>query len=160
VVLNQGCAPTAGEFRAFMKSKLPDYMIPSVFVFLESLPLTSSGKIDRRALPAPGQSGRGTDRPFVAPGTLIERQLAGIWAEVLKLQEVGAGDNFFDLGGHSLLAMQVISRVLKTFQVNFPLRWLFQGPTVTEMSNLIEELQAHNGDPTVVDTVLTEELRL
>jgi amino acid adenylation domain-containing protein len=160
VVLNQGCAPTAGEFRAFMKSKLPDYMIPSVFVFLESLPLTSSGKIDRRALPAPGQSGRGTDRPFVAPGTPMERQLAGIWAEVLKLQEVGAGDNFFDLGGHSLLAMQVISRVLKTFQVNFPLRWLFQGPTVSEMSNLIEELQAHNGDPKVVDTVLTEELRL
>jgi acyl carrier protein len=156
VVPNQGCDPTASEFRSFMKSQLPDYMIPSVFIFLESLPINSSGKIDRRALPAPEQFGRETDRAFVAPRTPIEHQLAGIWAEVLKLKEVGVGDNFFDLGGHSLLAMQVISRVLKTFQVNFPLRSLFQAPTVAEMSTLIGELQASNGDTKGVDAILAE----
>jgi amino acid adenylation domain-containing protein len=156
VVSNQSCNLKAGELRSFMKSKLPNYMIPSAFVFLDSLPVNSSGKIDRRALPAPEQLGGESERAFVPPHTPIEHQLAEIWAEVLKLKEVCVDDNFFDLGGHSLLAMRVISRVLKRFEVKFPLRCLFEGPTVAEMSTVIGELQARNAAANDIDAILAE----
>ena len=122
VVASQDPIPTSGELRSFLKSKLPDYMIPSTFVFLDALPLTSSGKIDRRALPAPDQTRPDLKETFVPPRTPEEKTIAEIWAEILKLEEVGIHDNFFDLGGDSLLASQVLSRVREAFHVELPLR--------------------------------------
>jgi acyl carrier protein len=116
-------------------------MIPSVFVMLESLPLTPAGKVDRAELADPGTERPELDTPFVASRTPVEQQLTVIWAEVLALDQVGIHDNFFDLGGHSLAAMRVVSRVIKQFQLELPLQSLFQSPTVGEMAVVITEGQ-------------------
>lgn len=138
-------APTSPDkLRAALKQKLPDYMVPSVFVFLKSLPLTPNGKVDRAALPAPDDTRVGLQIDFVAPRTQIESELAGIWAVLLKLDAVGVHDNFFDLGGHSLLATQVVSRMRKEFQLEIPLRSLFETPTVAGLAEKIESSRADN----------------
>ena len=131
--------PTVSELRGFVRKKLPEYMVPSSFVFLEALPRTPNGKVDRKALPAPDQSRPDLEARYVAPRSAAEARVAKIWAEALKLERVGVRDNFFDLGGHSLLATQVISRVREAFSVNLPLRLLFEGPTVEELVLAIEE---------------------
>jgi amino acid adenylation domain-containing protein len=129
-----------GDLRNFLSHKLPDYMVPSAFVFMESLPLTSNGKIDRGALPVPEQVRPELESAFVAPRTPTERALAKTWAEILKLERIGIGDNFFELGGHSLLATQVISRVRDAFEIELPLRSLFENPTVAGLAQRIEVL--------------------
>jgi acyl carrier protein len=123
-------APAVSELRAALEASLPGYMVPSAFVVLDALPLTPNGKVDRRALPAPGD-----DRPelagaFVAPRTAVEEELAGIWREVLGVERIGIGDDFFALGGHSLLATQVMTRVEETFGQEAPVRLLFEAPTI------------------------------
>ncbi|MEG5094021.1 amino acid adenylation domain-containing protein [Microcoleus sp. B13-B4] len=131
---------TTDELRHILRRKLPEYMIPTSFVFLDSLPLTPNGKVDRLALPAP-QLHRSFDK-FVAPRTPIEEMLAQIWASVLKVERVGIHDNFFELGGHSLLATQLISRLPEAFGTSLPLRSLFESPTVAQLSEVIlSELQ-------------------
>jgi amino acid adenylation domain-containing protein len=126
--------------RDFLAEKLPDYMIPSAFVFLDALPLTPSGKVDRKALPAPDNSRPDLDNRFVAPRTPAEQSIAKIWAEVLKLEKVGIHDNFFHLGGHSLLATQVISRLRDAFRIHLPLRSLFESPTVAGLAERIDTI--------------------
>ena len=138
VVANQNVVPSTSELRRFLKSKLPDYMLPSAFVFLDTLPLTPNGKFDRRALPAPDQIRPELDESFTAPHTPVEKTLAKIWAEVLKLEKVGVHDIFFDLGGHSLLATQVISRAREAFHLELSLRSLFESPTVAGLAERIE----------------------
>jgi amino acid adenylation domain-containing protein len=133
--------PTIAELRSFVKQKLPDFMVPSVFVILESLPLTPNGKVDRKALPAPGPADFDLPGSSAAPRTLIEEVLVEIWSSVLGLKRVGIEDNFFELGGHSLLATQVISRVRETFNVEMPLRKLFESPTVKGMALSIEAMR-------------------
>ena len=128
---------TTSELRDFLKQKLPEYMIPTAFVLLESIPLTPNGKVDRRALPAPDFQ-LGLNANFVAPYTPTQEILAKLWAEVLNLKQVGIYDNFFEIGGHSLLATQVISRLRSLFEVELPLRRLFESPTVAELSESIE----------------------
>jgi non-ribosomal peptide synthetase component F/acyl carrier protein len=130
--------PTINELRSFLKTKLPDYMVPGAFVFLETMPLTPNGKIDRRALPTPDSSLRELENNFVAPSTPTEETLAAIWAEVLGLQQVGIHDNFFELGGHSLLATSVISRIQEAFKIELPLRHLFEAPTIASLSQVVE----------------------
>jgi acyl carrier protein len=132
-------ACTINELRSFLKRKVPEVMVPSAFVFLDSFPCTPNGKLDRDALPAPHQSRPALDQSFVAPRTPSEELLAEIWADVLKLNKVGIHDNFFDLGGHSLLAMQVVSKIREAFQVEVPLRDLFENPTVAELALRIEQ---------------------
>jgi amino acid adenylation domain-containing protein len=134
VVASQESAPTMSELRGFLQKKLPDYMVPSAFVVLDSLPLTPNGKIDRNALPARDQVSPELDGEFVAPRTPVEEVLAGIWAEVLKLERVGINDNFFELGGHSLLATQALSRVNDAFETDLPLRSFFESPTVAALA--------------------------
>ena len=130
---------TTSQLRQFLKAKLPDYMVPNAFVILEALPLTSNGKLDRRVLPMPDlQSSIGK---YVAPRRPIEEMLAQIWAQILKVEQVGIHDNFFELGGHSLLATQLVSRIRKIFQVELPLRDLFATATVGELAKSIEQLQ-------------------
>jgi amino acid adenylation domain-containing protein len=140
IVPGFGQAPTISELRSFLKARLPDYMVPSAFVFLDALPLTPNGKIDRRALPAPDTSKPLGEKGYVAPQTAVEEMLAGIWTDVLEVKQVSIHDNFFDLGGHSLLATQLISRLRDTFNVEFPLRGLFESPTLASLSERLEAL--------------------
>ncbi|WP_445240991.1 amino acid adenylation domain-containing protein [Microcoleus vaginatus] len=124
------------KLRGFLKEKLPQYMIPSAFVLLEALPLTSNGKIDRRSLRAPDVE-RSELNAASAPRTREEQLLAEIWSQVLGVKQIGIGDNFFELGGHSLLATQLIAKVREAFQVELPLRSLFQCPTVESLAAVI-----------------------
>jgi amino acid adenylation domain-containing protein len=138
IVPNQEPTPTPHDLRSYLKEKLPEYMVPSAFVFLESLLLTPNGKVDRRALPAPDENRPELKEAFVKPRTPVEELLAGIWAEVLKLEKVGIHDNFFDLGGHSLLGTKLIAQIQKDFQTDLPLRFLFESPTIAGLAARIE----------------------
>ncbi len=141
LVPNQESVPTISELRHFLKQKLPEYMVPSAFVFLDALPLTPNGKIDKRLLPVPNVSQKSSEVNFVPPRTHTEKNLAAIWAKVLGLEQVGIYDNFFELGGHSLLAIQVMARLRSTFCVELSLRCLFEFPTVAELAEHIETNQ-------------------
>ena len=132
-----GPLPRGGELRAFLKEKLPEYMVPSVYLALDKLPLTSHGKVDRRALPRSEGIRRELDVAFVAPRNPIEEVLCETFAEVLRVERVGVNDNFFDLGGHSLLATQLISRVRNDFQPDLPLRKIFEAPTVASLASVL-----------------------
>jgi NRPS condensation-like uncharacterized protein/acyl carrier protein len=126
------------EIRLFLEEKLPEYMVPSTFVLLQELPLTPNGKIDRTRLPIPVQTEKESQGSFQNYRTPTEEILTGIWIQVLGIQSIGIRDNFFQLGGHSLLATQVISRIRKAFQLETPLRYLFESPTIAELSQRIE----------------------
>ena len=138
VVTDQEAAPTTHELKSFLNQKLPEYMVPSAFVFLDSLPLTPNGKVDRKALPPPDPARPLVDQPCVAPRTPVEQLLASIWSEVLKFDKVGIHDNFFHLGGHSLLAIQVISRIRNDFRMDLPVRTLFEAPTIAQLAARLE----------------------
>jgi amino acid adenylation domain-containing protein len=163
VVRSQDGASTINELRTFVKEKLPEYMVPSAFVFLDSLPFTPNGKVDRKALPVPGQSCPELEQSFVEPRTPVEELLANIWAEVLKLPKVGVHDNFFELGGHSLLATQLVSRIRERLLVELPLRVLFEKATVADLSDYIQTVQSIKREDQGTDTKLsdeTEEIRI
>jgi amino acid adenylation domain-containing protein len=144
------------ELRSFLLEQLPDYMVPSVYVALESLPLTPNGKVDYRALPAPDQVRPQAEKIFVAPRNEVEEVLAAIWVEVLKLDQVGIHDNFFELGGHSLLATQIISRIRTAFQVQLPLRSIFETPTVADLAQAIVQIQSETPQAEEIDRLLGE----
>jgi hypothetical protein len=128
------------ELRAQMQQELPEYMQPSAYVLLDALPLLPNGKVNRRALPEPDQSRPRITEAFVAPRTPIEEVLTGVWAEVIGVDQVGVHDNFFaDLGGHSLLGTQLVARVHSAFEVDVPLRWLFEAPTVAGFARAMLE---------------------
>ena len=129
---------TVGDLRRFLLEKLPDYMVPSAFVFLEALPLTPSGKVNRLNLPAPDQSRPDLEGQYVAPRSAIEESVAAIWCEVLNLKRAGVRDNFFELGGHSLLVAQVVSRIREKFKVELPFFSLFDAPTVEALAEGIQ----------------------
>ncbi len=132
--------PDRQELRAFLRQHLPDYMVPTAFVFLEQFPLTASGKIFHRMLPRPQDSDL-SGQPQIAPRTPTEELLATLWQDVLHVQQVGALDNFFDLGGHSLLATQLVSRVRDAFGVELPLRQIFETPVLADLALAIERLK-------------------
>jgi amino acid adenylation domain-containing protein len=135
------------ELRAFLSEKLPDYMIPAAFVRLDALPLNVNGKLDRRALPAPDQSRPSSAEGYVAPRTPTEEVIAGIWAEILGLAQIGADDHFFSAGGHSLLATQVIVRVRDVFQVKLALRTLFESPTLAAFAARVDAQRQTTAQP-------------
>jgi acyl carrier protein len=129
------------RLRAWVKEHLPEYMLPSAVVLLDALPLTANGKVDRRALPAPAPLRQGDASELAEPRTEVERLMAGIWAEVLRLERVYADDNFFDLGGHSLLATQLVTRVREAFRIELPLQRIFEAPTVARLAQVVEAAQ-------------------
>jgi acyl carrier protein len=129
--------PPAAELRVFLGQRLPEFMIPAVFTELAALPLIPSGKLDRAALPAPGATRPGSG--YTAPATPTQELLAGIWAQVLGLDQIGIRDNFFDLGGHSLRAIQVVSRIRSMFEVEFPIAAFFDQPTIADLAVAINK---------------------
>jgi amino acid adenylation domain-containing protein len=141
------------ELRRYVRSELPEYMVPATFVFLDSLPLTPSGKLDQSSLPAPDRSRPEKKAGYIAPRTQTEHTLAGQWSELLGVDRVSAHDNFFQLGGHSLLAMRLLSRLREAFRLELPLRTIFEAPTVAELAQRVEERLAHgnaNTSPEIV----------
>lgn len=154
VVASHELTPTISELRSFLKEKLPDYMIPSAFVFLDSLPLTPNGKVDRRALPKPDGSLTGPIENFVPPRNPVEATLAQIWANLLRVEQVGVHDNFFELGGHSLLATRVISHVRDTFQVELPVHCFFDAPTVAGLTEVLKNYETVPGRVLAIAQIL------
>ena len=138
----------------FLKNRLPEYMVPSLVMLLDEMPLTPSGKVNRRGLPEPDESARTVVQEFVEPRTAVETIVAKVWQDILGVAKVGVNDNFFDLGGHSLLATQVISRLKSSFKINLPLRTLFESPTVAELSLAIVALEAQPGQAEKIAGVL------
>jgi amino acid adenylation domain-containing protein len=143
VVARTRPAPNRETLSQHLLRKLPDYMVPAAWVVLEELPLNANGKVDRQALPAPEEA-RGLE--YVAPRTAVEEVVAGMWAEVLKLERVGVHEDLFRLGAHSLLATQVVSRVRRVFRVEIPLRAMFETPTVAGLAEKIEQARRAGGD--------------
>jgi amino acid adenylation domain-containing protein len=148
-VVPRGEIPKPG-LRAHCAARLPDYMVPATVVLLDELPLNPNGKIDRTALPAPGQTRTEPATSYLAPRTLVESAVADVWQEVLDVWPVGVHDNFFALGGHSLLATQVVARLRATFAVDLPLRTIFEARTVAELA---EALQAAEPQPGHVSAI-------
>jgi len=134
----QAQVPTVSQLQALLRQRLPEYMVPSSWVALEQLPLTPSGKVDRKALPLPDMPGSEPTREYMAPRTPAEQQIAAIWSEVLGHDRIGVHDNFFELGGHSLLATRVATRLQQTFDVDILLRRIFEAPTVAALAVVVE----------------------
>ena len=138
IILGPGRALNLESVRPFLRQRLPSHMVPAFFMSLEKFPLTPNGKIDRRALPLPKKSRSDLGEAFVAPRSETEKRVAAIWGDVLRREEIGIYDNFFDLGGNSLLATQVMSRVRDVFHQEFPVRSLFEYPRLEEFGRLID----------------------
>jgi len=137
VVPHDGAPPEAQELRAFLREKLPEYMVPARFVQLDSLPLTPNGKVDRRALPAPPREMSGAGEGG-APRTETEKRVAAIWRELLKLDAIGVHDDFFDLGGDSMAAVALVAHLHETFDLELDLASLFDRPTIAGLSELVD----------------------
>jgi len=150
VVPREEPAPTISELRRFLKETLPEYMVPSAFVYLDALPLTPNGKVDRRALPAPDQTRPELESAYVAPRTREEKILADIWAQVLGVEQVGVHDNFFELGGDSILSIQVIARANQAGLQLTP-RQLFQAPTVAGLAAMAGTGRAIEAEQGIVE---------
>ena len=141
-------APEVRSLRELLKKKLPEYMVPAAFVFLEKLPLTASGKTDRKALPAPDCQQPELDGQFMPPQTELERKIASVWQKVLGLERVSIDEHFFDLGGHSLLLVQVHGALRETLQTEFPIVTLFEHPTVGSLAAHLSQLDSPAPKPT------------
>jgi amino acid adenylation domain-containing protein len=155
IVRGREPAPTVTDINEYLRKKLPDYMIPSAFVFLDALPLIN-GKLDRKALPKADDKRPELRTPYCKPQNEVEKSLIQIWEEVLDVHPIGIHDDFFDLGGHSLAASRIISRVFKTFQLEFPIKALYDSPTVTDMAGVIIEHQAKKLDKEELNRILAE----
>jgi len=136
LVPKTGCEVTAGELRDHLRKRLPEYMIPQYFVILKEFPLLPNGKIDRRGLPTP-HLGRQTDTGFTAPQSEVEKIIANIWQDLLKIESVGIHDNFFELGGHSMLLVKMIAKLRDSFQKEIPIVELFRYPTIAALARFI-----------------------
>jgi acyl carrier protein len=139
-----------------VEEQLPEFMMPSAFIMLDALPLTPSGKIDRKALPRPDRARPQRETVFVAARTPLEEDLVNIWRELLGIEQIGIHDKFFELGGHSLLLTRLASRIHRTFGVEIPLRVLFNTPTVVDMATAIAARQVEHEDQTETDRLLAE----
>jgi hypothetical protein len=141
--------------RAYVRERLPEYMLPSAYVMLEYLPLTPNGKVDRRALPAPEYDRSMLGGAFVAPRNSLEELMAEVWREVLKREQVSVHDNFFELGGHSLLAAQEVARLARLLKVELPLRRMFEAPTIAELAGDVARMSERPGE-TALERILRE----
>jgi amino acid adenylation domain-containing protein len=139
LITQPGAELKLADLRNYLRERLPEYMVPSFFIMLDEFPLTPNNKVDRKALPAPDQSRPDLESEYVEPRTETEKKLAAICAELLNIEKVGIYDSFFDLGGHSLLATQFMSRLRNTFEVELPLRAIFEKPRIADLAEEIEQ---------------------
>ena len=135
--IGEGVPPQ--NLRQFLQDRLPEYMIPSAFVWLDELPLTPNRKVDRRALPAPEDTRPSGERTFVPPRDALELQLTQMWEEILNIRPIGVKDNFFELGGHSLLAVRLVAQIQQRLGATLPLTHLFQEPTVEQVASVLRQ---------------------
>ena len=157
IVADQTPPPSTSELRRFLLGRLPDYMVPAAFVALDALPLSPAAKVERGALPAPQWARPDLDASFLAPTTSVERTVAGVWATVLGVDRIGIHDNFFELGGHSLLATQIIARMREAFGFDLSIRSIFEHPTISSLSALVEDELGRVGRPfTIADGAESE----
>jgi amino acid adenylation domain-containing protein len=156
IIAKDGDAPTPGDLHEYARQRLPDYMVPTTFTLIEAFPLTPSAKIDRRALASMAQPRDRVDQAYMAPRTVVEEEIAAIWAGVLGAEHFGVHDDFFAMGGHSLLAIQLCSRLSDSFQVQVPLRLVFEAPTIAEMAEAMIDLQLMTADQDEIDAALAE----
>ncbi|MHA7629651.1 non-ribosomal peptide synthase/polyketide synthase [Corallococcus sp. M7] len=147
-----GDALDVTALRAYLKQHLPEYMVPAAFVSMETLPLTSNGKVDRKALPAPDAGALRASHAYEAPATPLEEKLAALWSEVLRVPTVGRTDNFFELGGHSLLATQLVARVRAALDMELPLRALFEAPTIAALAERLQRAATGTRLPSLTRT--------
>lgn len=147
IVPAEGYAVVESELRRHLKTRLPDYMIPSAFVVMDALPMTPNGKLDQRALPAFDATRSRSPQSYVAPRNELEETLVEIWAEVLKIERIGVLDDFFELGGHSLLVAQVVARVRKYIGIEIPVRSMFEEPTVAGLAADLARVRAEGAPP-------------
>jgi amino acid adenylation domain-containing protein len=148
IVGRAGVSPDVEELRNFLKERLPDYMVPAKFLYIESFPLTPNGKVDRKALPAPAQQEIRVNQVSAHPRTVTEEKLSAIWVELFKTENIGIHDDFFDLGGHSLLGIKLMSRIRDGFGVDLPVLSLFENPTIAGLAAAISESGVVDGSST------------
>ncbi|MFP2900473.1 amino acid adenylation domain-containing protein, partial [Corallococcus sp. 4LFB] len=154
VVPREGQVLDLRALKDALLARLPEYMVPAAFVSLQALPLTPNGKLDRQSLPVPDTQRPELEKGYVAPRDELEQQLADIWSELLGVKQVGVHDDFFELGGHSLLGTQLISRIRTTFDVELPLRDIFESPTVENLAVHIVQAQAAQADPAELERLM------
>jgi hypothetical protein len=156
VVPTEASPVPVGAFRKGLAEKLPDYMMPSAFIVLDRFPRIGPGKVNLRALPAPGTARPDLDVAFALPRTPVEEKIVEIWSQLLDVDQVGIHDHFLDLGGDSLLASRIISRVIEVFHIAVQLRILFDTPTVAHMAAVIDHALATQSKPDVIERALAE----
>jgi amino acid adenylation domain-containing protein len=156
LVLDSGAGPSLADLRAFLKTKLPEYMVPATFMVLEKLPVSPNGKLNRSALPVPDDERPELSPEFVPPSTPVEQAVAEIFSEVLEVRPVGLNDDFFELGGHSLLAARVVTRLRDRFQIEMTPRFLFESPNAKEMAARISELLVQDTNEDEMAAMLAE----
>jgi amino acid adenylation domain-containing protein len=156
-VVAEAAVVSVNDLRVHLRERLPEYMVPSSFEYLERLPLNANGKVDREALPAPAAIHELAGE-YLAPRTPTEEILTNIWSQVLGIKQVGINDNFFQLGGHSLTAMQIVNGLRKTFQIDLPLRDFFESPTVAELSQRVDNARRTSGNEIPLVPVSRDEL--
>ncbi|WP_165423128.1 non-ribosomal peptide synthetase [Ktedonosporobacter rubrisoli] len=155
--MGSGQTASLNELRTHLKARLPEYMIPSTFIFIEQMPLNTNGKIDRKALPEPDQTARmSAEVQYIAPRNQIEETVAMIWADILNVNPISTQANFFELGGHSLLATQVVSRLLEAFHILIPIRSIFEKPTIAQLSAEIGDTLIEQADNDTLEKLLIE----
>jgi len=137
LVSHDGQELSEPALRSELRQRLPEFMVPATMVVLEKLPLTPSGKVDRKRLPDPGRNAGAKQEEYVSPRNITEEILCGIWEELLKRERISVASNFFELGGHSLLATQVVARISDAVHVDLPVRRLFESPTVAELAHVM-----------------------
>jgi acyl carrier protein len=150
LINENGIAPKAQELKNHLRQKLPEYMVPLHYLSLDKFPLSPSGKVDRKRLPAPDGARPDSDTPYVEPRTNTEKQIALVWSELLGVARVGIHDNFFELGGHSLLATRMVVRLREAMQIELPLRTLFEFPTLAAFAEAVERAGRAAQAPAIV----------
>jgi acyl carrier protein len=145
-----------GDLRHFLKTKLPSYMVPAAFEVIDEFPLTSSGKINRRALPEPQFNREANDATLDLPSTPLEEMLLAAWREVLKVDQIGVNENFFDLGGHSLLAARLVSNIRSTLEVELNMVDVFEAPTISDLAAMLYPRVAQTESDTELAKLIEE----
>ncbi|MGD9898610.1 MAG: amino acid adenylation domain-containing protein, partial [Calditrichaceae bacterium] len=160
MITENSSKPSVPDLREFLKQKLPEYMLPNLFVWVDEFPKTPNGKIDRGALPEPDESAMGSGREFIQPRSDSEKKLAEIYSDILGVDKTGANDDFFNLGGHSLLATRLISGIRDEFGIEIPLRTIFENPVIQSLAKTIDMTGSSKHYQSITRVLRTDQMSL